>query len=107
MAGLLEINHVWTSTGGTSGGLTPVYLDFGAQQSVLYVSHSTLATTNSISFQTSGESTGPWFIEASTQISTAVSTTFGLRLTGPYGWVRPYLHTPSTGDYRIRLIGVS
>lgn len=107
MPGMLEINHVWTSTGGSSGGLTPVYLDFGAQNSVLYVSHSTLATTNSISFQTAEASSGPWAIDASTGISTGASTAFALRLTGPYGWVRPYFHTVSTGDYRIRLIGAS
>jgi len=103
---MLEINHAWTSTG-SSGGLTPVYLDFGAVQSVLYVSHSTLASTNSISFQTAIDVNGPWFIEASTAISTATSTTFALRLTGPYGWVRPYLHATSTGTFTIRLVGVS
>jgi hypothetical protein len=107
MPGLLEINHTWTSTGGTSGGLTPVYLDFGASQSALYISHSTLATTNSVSLQSAPASTGPWAIEASTGLSSGASTTVVLRLTGPYGWARPYLHTVSTGDYTIRLVGVS
>jgi hypothetical protein len=104
---VLEVNFVWTSTG-SSGGLTAVSVQAGAQQSVLYCEFSTLATTNSVSFQTAPTSSGPWFTEASTTISTtAGSSVVAMRLTGPYLWMRPYIHTASTGTYTFRLIGAS
>ena len=103
---MLEINQVWTSTG-SSGGLTAVRLDGFQQHSVLLCQYSTLATTQSVSFQTAQESTGPWFVEASTTISTAASTQIALRVTGPYTWMRPYLHTASTGTYQFRLLAQS
>lgn len=102
----LEIDHVWTSTG-SSGGLTPVYLQAGCDYAVLYVQRSTSATTNSVSFQTAAESSGPWFTEASTSISTGASTQVVLRVTGPFRYMRPYLHTASTADYTLRLMAVS
>lgn len=103
---MLEIDNTWTSTG-SSGGLTPVYLAAGCQQSVLKCQFSTLASTQSFSFQTAQESTGPWFTEASTSISTAVSGQAALRVTGPYKWMRPYLHSASTGNYTFRLVAAS
>lgn len=103
---MLEIDFQWTSTG-SSGGLTPVHTHGLCMESVLYVAHSTLATTNSVSFQTAAESTGPWVVEATGTASTAASTAFAIRVTGPYKWMRPYIHTASTGDYVLRLTGVS
>jgi hypothetical protein len=103
---MLEINHAWTSTG-SSGGLDAVEVRFGVAQSVLSVLFSTLATTNSVSFQTAQGSSGPWFTEGSTSISTAAAGLVVLRVTGPYTWMRPYLHTASTGTYALRLTGVS
>lgn len=103
---MIEINHVWTSTG-SSGGLDPVQVRFGVVESVLHVQFSTLATTNSVSFQTAQESTGPWFTEGSTSISTALAGQVALRITGPYTWMRPFLHTASSGAYQLRLTGVS
>lgn len=100
------VNQVWTATG-SSGGLTAVQLPIPPAFSVLYVDHSTLATTQSFSFQSARESSGPWINEGSTAISTASSTRLALRVTGPVGpWVRPYLHTASTGEYGFQLIGV-
>lgn len=104
---MLEIKHSWTSDGASSGGLAPVYVQAAVIESVLYCQHSTLATSNSVSLQTAISSAGPWFTEASTAISTGVEGLVGLRLTGPYVWARPYLHTPSTGAYTLRLIGKS
>jgi hypothetical protein len=103
---VLEINHTWTHTG-SSGGLTPVVLDFPCIESVLMVQHSTLATTNSFSFQTAQTADGPWFTEASTSISTTADGQVALRVTGPFTAMRPYFHTASTGTYTVRLIGVS
>lgn len=104
--GLNELNHVWTSTG-ASGGLTAVRVYGPISQSALYCQFSTLATTNSVSLQTAQESSGPWFTEGSTSISTLASGQVVLRMTGPYDWARPYIHTASTGLYQFRLIGVS
>ena len=78
-------------------------------QAVMYVDHSTLATTNSVSFQSAQQSSGPYFIEGSTQLATGnVSTNFAMRVTGPIGpFVRPYVHTASSGGYDFLLIGVA
>lgn len=103
---MFEINQTWTSTG-SSGGLTAVYLAAGAIESVLMVQYSTIATTQSVSFQTAQQSSGPWFTEASTGLSTASGGQVALRVTGPYLWMRPYIHTASTGTYTFRLIGTS
>ena len=103
---MLEIAKTWTSTG-SSGGLDAVRIIGTPVESVIYVQFSTLATTQSWSFQSAQDSTGPWMIEASGTISTAASTQVSIRLSGPFGWVRPYLHTVSTGTYQFRLIGVS
>ena len=104
----LITKQAWTSTG-TSGAMTAIEVPESPNYAVLYVDHSTLATTQSASFQTAQNSTGPWFIEGSTQIAAANATTnFAMRVTGPIGpWVRPYLHTSSTGSYDFLLIGVS
>lgn len=104
---MLELDQSWTSTG-SSGGLAAIDVRWPPVESVLLVQYSTLATTQSVSLQVAQDSTGPWAIEASTQISTTgTSTQIALRVTGPYGFVRPYLHTASTGAYQFRLIGVS
>lgn len=103
---MLEVNHVWTSTG-SSGGLTAIYLDGFQTESVLMCQFSTLASTQSFRFETAQESTGPWFNEGSTAISTAVTGQVVLRITGPYTWMRPYIQSASTGTYQFRLIGAS
>lgn len=103
---MLEFDHSWTSTG-SSGGLTPVHTHGLAMESVLFCGHSTLATTNSVSFQTAAESSGPWVVENTATLSTGISTAFAIRVSGPYKWMRPYIHTASTGDYSFRLTGVS
>ena len=101
-----QVKQTWTSTG-SSGGLTAIEMPDPAELLVLYIDHSTLASTNSISLQSAQNSSGPFFIEASTVISTAVSTGFALRVTGPMApWVRPYLHAASTGIFNFTLIGV-
>lgn len=103
---MIELNHTWTSTGSTAV-LTPVRVPDGVIESALYVQFSTLATTNSVEFQTAQDSTGPWFTEASTSISTALSGQVVIRLTGPYLYMRPQLKTVSTGTYALRLVGAS
>lgn len=103
---MIEVNHTWTSTGSTAA-FTPVHIPFGCSESALYVQFSTLATTNTVEFQTAQESTGPWAVEASTSISTAASGQILLRVTGPFVYMRPNLKTVSTGSYTLRLIGVS
>ena len=102
---MLEINFVWTSTG-SSGGLTPVNLQAGCEQSVLYCEASTLASTQSFSFQTAPTSSGPWFTEASTSVGGGASATAqaAIRLTGTYIWMRPFINSASTGNYTLRLI---
>ena len=101
---MLELNHTWTSTGSTAA-LTPVSVREVVSESALYVQFSTLATTNSVEFQTAQESTGPWFTEGSTAISSALAGQVVLRVTGPYLYMRPQLKTASTGSYTIRLVG--
>lgn len=103
---MLEIDYTWTSVG-TSGGLTAVELRFPPIESVLTVQHSTLASTQSFRFETAQESTGPWFTEGSTAISTGAAAQVALRVTGPYKWMRPFLQSASTGTYQFRLVGVS
>jgi len=103
---VIEINHSWTSTGSSGAVGTPVKVDFGPLETAVSVSHSTLATTQSWSFQTAQESTGPWFTEGSTAISTAVAGNSVMRFTGPFTWGRVYLHTASTGTYAVKLLGV-
>lgn len=103
---MLEIDATWSSTG-SSGGLSPVYTHGMCMESVLTVAFSTLASTQSVSFQTAAESSGPWITEATGSASIAVSEAFAIRVTGPYKWMRPYLHSASTGNYTLRLTGVS
>lgn len=104
---MLEVDHPWTSTG-SSGGLTPVYTDGFQTESVLVITHSTLASSNSISFQTGLSSAGPWIIEATGATgSTGLSSGFAIRVTGPYKWMRPYFHSASTGSFTLRLVAQS
>lgn len=103
---MLTVKQAWTSTG-ASGGLAAIELRDPPTECVFRVGVSTLATTQSISLQSAQESSGPWVIEASTQITTAASTAYVMRLTGPVGpWVRPYLHTTATGTYAVMFLGV-
>lgn len=102
----LMVKQGWSSTGAT-GGLTAIEVPAGMAYATLYTAHSTLATSNSIEWQVAQESSGPWFIEASTALSTAVSTMFGSHITGPIGpFIRPVTKTVATGVYRFLLIGV-
>ena len=103
----LMVKQGWTSTG-ASGGLAAIEVPAGMCYATLYATQSTLATTQSISWQVAQQSTGPWFIEASTAMPIGnVSTAYGSHITGPMGpYVRPYLHTASTGNYAFLLIGV-
>lgn len=103
---MIEFNVLVTSTG-SSGGLTAVESQFGAIETVVYFQNDTLAATQSIRIETAPDSTGPWISEASTTISTVGSTSGRFRITGPFGYIRPYLQAASTGTYRVRLIGVS
>ena len=104
---MLTVKQAWASTG-SSGGLTALEIPDPHQFTNFHIAHSTLATTNSVSLQTAQQSSGPWFIEGSTQLSTAVSTAFVMRISGPVGpWVRPYIHTASTGQYDFMLIGIN
>lgn len=102
---MLEINHTWT-TDGSSGGLTPVSLAYGAKYSALYLQCSTIASTFSFAFQTGPSTSGPWVTEASTSASASSLTGSQdvLRLTGPYLAMRPYFPTKSTGTHIVRLI---
>lgn len=103
---MLEIISNWTSSG-SSGGLAAVSVQYGVTESVLYCQLSTIATTQSVSFQTAMESSGPWVNEATASLSTTGnSTAAAIRVQGPYNWMRPYLHTASTGTYIFRLVGV-
>jgi len=104
---LLEHDFSWTSIGTTVAGgvaLDAVQLPFPPTESVLYATASTLASTQSYSFQTGLASTGPWVTENSTTLPAASASR--IRLTGPYPWMRPILNSASTGTYTFRLIAV-
>lgn len=102
----LIVKQAWVSTG-SSGSVGALEVPLGMSYATMYIDHSTLATTQSFSFQSAQESSGPWFIEGTTQIATAASTRFKFQITGPVGpWVRGYLHTASTGTYNVFLLGV-
>lgn len=105
---MIELNHVWTSTGSSGGIANPVSIDFAMTHCVLYCQSSTLASTQSFSLQTAMAATGPWFTEGSTSISASatVQSLDALRLTGPALFVRPYLNHSSTGTFTFRLVGV-
>lgn len=95
----------WSNTG-AAGALTAIEVA-PAAYSVFSIDCSTLATTNSVTLQSAQFSSGPWFIEASTAISTAASTMYVMHITGPLGpWVRPVLNTAATGAYDLLLFGV-
>lgn len=101
-----EIDVLLTSSG-SSGGMGDVPIPMGTMELVVYFQNSTIATTQSIRLDTAPDSTGPWVPEASTSISTVGSTSGRFRITGPCPWVRPVLQTASTGNYWVRIIGVS
>ena len=104
---MIIIDQGWTSTG-SSGALAAVEAKGPVSQSVLYCECSTVASTQSFSLQTAANSSGPWVTEGSTSLaaSATVAAAAVLRLTGPYGWVRPYVNNNSTGQMNFRLIGV-
>lgn len=107
---MVVINHGWASTGSSGGAtnLEAVHLPSPPAYSVLMVEASTLASTQSFSFQVAQHSSGPWFTEASTSIAADANNAAQatLRVTGPYPWMRPRLNSASTGIYNVRLIGV-
>lgn len=100
-----SVNRTESSVGST---FTPIQLPFPPTESVLYVSASTLASTQSFSFQTAQASSGPWTTENSTAIAADGSSASAarIRVTGPYPWMRPLLNSASTGTYLIRLLAV-
>ena len=104
------INQAWIVNGTvSSGALTALEVPGeNIAQAVVYVDFSTLATTQSFQFQSAQDSTGPWFVEASTVMPTGnVSTRFGMRIQGPIApFVRPRLLTNATGNYNIMFVGV-
>lgn len=105
---MIEYRKVWTSTG-SSGGLTAVDAGGGQTHSLLLCQSSTLASTQSFSYQVAQSSGGPWWTEQSTSIAATASASAqaGLRITGPFTWFRPYLNSASTGTYQFTLISVS
>lgn len=108
---MLEHDVVWrvdptaSSVGST---FAPQQLPFPPTHSVLFCQSSTLASTQSFSFQTAQESTGPWVIEASTAIAANGSSASAavLRVIGPYKWFRPVLNSASTGTYTLTFLAV-
>lgn len=102
----LIINQVFGSTG-SSGIIGTVECKHGVQNVTCYVNHSTLASSNTFEVQTAIESSGPWFSEGSTAISTAASTTFRLQITGPVApFIRARLQNASTGQFNVLFIGL-
>ena len=97
------------SSAGMQGGTnaSAIEVPLTAQYHVMYVDFSTLAPSNSLQFQAAIESSGPWFAETSTQLSTAISTRLGMRVSGPVGpLVRPFFGTVATGVYHVTYIAV-
>lgn len=91
----------------SSGALAAIEVPSGAIQHTFAVAFSTLATSNSLTLQSAQYSTGPWVAEASTQLSTAISTALVMHITGPIGpFVRPYFGTASSGGYDLFYIAV-
>ena len=108
---MLEYRKVWTSAGSSGGALAMTAVDAGGlmTHSVLLCQASTLASTQSFSYQIAQASTGPWLTEASTSIaaSSVTGAQAALRITGPYTWFRPVLNSASTGTYQFTLVAVS
>ena len=106
---MLTIKQGWASTG-SSGALAVIQVQNSENftQGVVFLDCSTLATSQSFNLESAQESTGPWFTETSTVISTAISTNFAMRFAGPIGpFVRPRLLTSATGFYDVLLVGVA
>lgn len=115
---MLTIKQAWIVDRSAAAGpptLASVEIGDNVKRAVLYVDHSTLATTNSFSLQSAQASTGPWVIDGSTFTAAAAaiaaatgSTNLTIRVSGPIGpWVRPVINTASSGGYDFLLIGVS
>jgi Zn-dependent M28 family amino/carboxypeptidase len=104
---MILLNQKWHSTGSSGPVASAIFLQSPVRDIALFINHSTLASTQSCSLQSAIESTGPWFVEGSTQIAAAnASTGFKLAAQGPTGnWIRVYLHSNSTGDYDFQLVG--
>ena len=108
---MLEHDFVWavdrtaSSVGDTFAG---VRVPFPPIESALYISASTLASTQSFAFQTAQQSSGPWVTENSTVIAANASSASAavIRVTGPFRWMRPVLNSASTGTYTFRLTAV-
>ena len=96
----------WTASSGAVA-LAAVEVPVGAAYNAFYVAVSTLATSQSITLQSAQESSGPWFVETSTEVSTAASTAYKMFISGPIGpFVRPVMRTNASGAYSFLLIGV-
>ena len=115
---MLTIKQAWIVDRSAAAGpptLASVELIDHATQAVLYVDHSTLATTNSFVLQSAQQSTGPWVSDgtvataaAATISAAAGSTNLSIRVVGPIGpWVRPVINTASSGGYDFLLIAVA
>lgn len=108
---MFEHDFVWavdrteSSVGSTFAALK---MPFPPTESALYLSASTLASTQSFAFQTAQASSGPWVTENSTVIAADGSSASAarIRVTGPYRWMRPALNSVSTGTYTFRLTAV-
>ena len=97
------------SSAGMQGGTAVLAIEvpLSAQYHTMYVDFSTLATSNSLALQSAIESSGPWFAETSTQLSTAISTRLGMHVSGPIGpYVRPFFGTVATGTYHVTYLAV-
>lgn len=105
---MLLVKQAFISSGTTGAlGSTYIELPMPPTYSVLYAAFSTLATTNTFALQSAQRSSGPWFDEGSTAISTAISTALAIRVTGPIGpFVRGQTKTVSTGAYDFLLLCV-
>ena len=99
---MLEFDQTWVFLG-SSGAGTPVQVTGAVNFSAWYASVST-ASTATVEIQSAMDSTGPWFVESSTSLTTGSMRV--LRITGPLLWVRP--NNNSTGDrVTVRGVGVS
>ncbi len=97
-----EFDQTWVFLG-TSGGGTPVQVTGDVNFSAWYADVST-ASTATVSVQSAMASSGPWFTEASTSLTTGAAAV--LRITGPLIWVRPF-NNSTANQLTVRAVGVS
>jgi hypothetical protein len=107
---MMSVRQTWHSTGSSGPVGNPLKFPNPVRDWALFANHSTLVATSTqlVSLQSAIESSGPWFIEGSTILSSLanVSTCVKLAATGPSAnWARAYLHDASTGDYDFLIVG--